>query len=94
MVSEIIAWSCICYDMMRDYNTRLASLYCLSRFGLLELTCVFFLGVTIKYGVTTVDNLCADLLGWKSLYMAGRMHKPIRIIKVRVDPRYNFDFVI
>ncbi|KAF8682968.1 matrix Mmp37 protein [Rhizoctonia solani] len=42
-------------------------------------------GVTIKYGVTTVDNLCADLLGWKSLYMAGRMHKPIRIIKD--DPR-------
>lgn len=43
------------------------------------------LGVTIKYGVTTVDNLCADLLGWKSLYMAGRMHKPIRIIKVCLD---------
>ncbi|KAG8708156.1 Mitochondrial translocator assembly and maintenance protein 41 [Ceratobasidium sp. 394] len=42
-------------------------------------------GVTIKYGVTTVDNLCADLLGWRSLYMAGRMHKPIRIIKD--DPR-------
>ncbi|KZV80259.1 mitochondrial matrix Mmp37, partial [Exidia glandulosa HHB12029] len=26
--------------------------------------------VTIKYGVTTVDNLCADLLYWRSLYMA------------------------
>ncbi|CAE6524028.1 unnamed protein product [Rhizoctonia solani] len=50
-------------------------------------------GVTIKYGVTTVDNLCADLLGWKSLYMAGRMHKPIRIIKddsrVRLTQQVN-----
>ncbi|KAI0786824.1 Mmp37-domain-containing protein [Abortiporus biennis] len=42
-------------------------------------------GVNIKYGVTTVDNLCSDLLNWKSLYLAGRMHKPIRIIKD--DPR-------
>ena len=42
-------------------------------------------GQTIKYGVTTVDNLCSDLLNWKTLYLAGRMHKPIRIIKD--DPR-------
>jgi mitochondrial translocator assembly and maintenance protein 41 len=40
---------------------------------------------TIKYGVTTVDNLCSDLLNWRTLYLAGRMHKPIRIIKD--DPR-------
>ncbi|TFK52422.1 Mmp37-domain-containing protein [Heliocybe sulcata] len=42
-------------------------------------------GVRIKYGVTTVDNLCSDLLNWRTLYLAGRMHKPIRIIKD--DPR-------
>lgn len=36
---------------------------------------------TIKYGVTTVDNLCSDLLSWNTLYLSGRMHKPIRIIK-------------
>ncbi|EIW81430.1 Mmp37-domain-containing protein [Coniophora puteana RWD-64-598 SS2] len=42
-------------------------------------------GTTIKYGVVTVDTLCADLLNWRTLYLAGRMHKPIRIIKD--DPR-------
>jgi len=50
-------------------------------------------GVKIKYGVTSVDNLCSDLLNWKSLYLAGRMHKPIRIIKddarVRLTQQVN-----
>ena len=48
---------------------------------------------TIKYGVTTVDNLCSDLLNWKTLYLSGRMHKPIRIIKddarVRLTQQVN-----
>jgi len=50
-------------------------------------------GVDIKYGVTTLDNLCTDLLNWRSLYLAGRMHKPIRIIKddarVRLTQQVN-----
>jgi len=49
--------------------------------------------VTIKYGVTTVDNLCSDLLNWRTLYLAGRMHKPLRIIKddarVRLTQQVN-----
>jgi translocator assembly and maintenance protein 41 len=49
--------------------------------------------VNIKYGVTTLDNLCSDLLNWRSLYLAGRMHKPIRIIKddarVRLTQQVN-----
>ncbi|KAF8627371.1 hypothetical protein AX17_006186 [Amanita inopinata Kibby_2008] len=50
-------------------------------------------GVMIKYGVTTVDNLCSDLLNWRTLYLAGRMHKPLRIIKddarVRLTQQVN-----
>ncbi|KAJ3722056.1 mitochondrial matrix Mmp37-domain-containing protein [Lentinula guzmanii] len=50
-------------------------------------------GVNIKYGVTTVDNLCSDLLNWNTLYLAGRMHKPLRIIKddarVRLTQQVN-----
>ncbi|KAF5360805.1 hypothetical protein D9756_004907 [Leucocoprinus leucothites] len=50
-------------------------------------------GVVIKYGVTSIDNLCNDLLNWRTLYLAGRMHKPLRIIKddarVRLTQQVN-----
>jgi translocator assembly and maintenance protein 41 len=43
--------------------------------------------------VTTVDTLCTDLLNWRTLYLAGRMHKPLRIIKddarVRLTQQVN-----
>ncbi|KAK9812951.1 hypothetical protein WJX72_006262 [[Myrmecia] bisecta] len=31
----------------------------------------------IKYGVISKDRMCSDLLKWDSLYVSGRMHKPI-----------------
>lgn len=45
----------------------------------------------IKYGVTSVDTLSSDLLNWNTLYMAGRMHKPIRIINVTPNPRITLN---
>lgn len=43
--------------------------------------------------MTDVDTLCADLLNWRTLYLAGRMHKPLRIIKddarVRLTQQVN-----
>ncbi|RUP43553.1 mitochondrial matrix Mmp37-domain-containing protein [Jimgerdemannia flammicorona] len=35
-------------------------------------------GMNIKYGVISVDKLCKDLLDWETLYVAGRMHKPVK----------------
>ena len=43
--------------------------------------------------MTSIDNLCSDLLMWHTLYLAGRMHKPLRIIKddarVRLTQQVN-----
>jgi mitochondrial translocator assembly and maintenance protein 41 len=38
-------------------------------------------GMLIKYGVTSIDNLCTDLSHWDTLYLAGRLQKPVKIIR-------------
>lgn len=42
-------------------------------------------GTLIKYGVVNLDTLCTDLSEWTTLYIAGRLHKPVKIL--RDDPR-------
>lgn len=34
--------------------------------------------VEVKYGVVEVRDLVRDLSQWNTLYLAGRMHKPVR----------------
>ncbi|KAF2480032.1 mitochondrial matrix Mmp37-domain-containing protein [Neohortaea acidophila] len=42
-------------------------------------------GVMIKYGVVNLDTLAHDLSDWNTLYLAGRLQKPVKIL--RDDPR-------
>lgn len=42
-------------------------------------------GTVIKYGVVNLDTLCTDLSEWNTLYLAGRLQKPVKIL--RDDPR-------
>ncbi|XP_034962113.1 phosphatidate cytidylyltransferase, mitochondrial isoform X2 [Zootoca vivipara] len=37
-------------------------------------------GRVIKYGVISTDVLIEDLLRWKTLYVAGRLQKPVKIL--------------
>ncbi|KAG0226140.1 Mitochondrial translocator assembly and maintenance protein 41 [Actinomortierella wolfii] len=42
-------------------------------------------GMIIKYGVVSIDTLCSDLLNWETMYISGRLHKPVKILLD--DPR-------
>lgn len=38
----------------------------------------------MKYGVISVHTLVDDLLHWRTMYVSGRMHKPVRKLFMRL----------
>jgi mitochondrial translocator assembly and maintenance protein 41 len=50
-------------------------------------------GISIKYGVVSMDTLERDLRSWDTLYLAGRLHKPVKILrdhaKIRLANQIN-----
>lgn len=38
-------------------------------------------GTLIKYGVVNIETLSRDLTEWDTLYLAGRLHKPVKILR-------------
>ncbi|KAG4306546.1 hypothetical protein PORY_000534, partial [Pneumocystis oryctolagi] len=47
--------------------------------------------IIIKYGIVTIDDLCKELIEWNTLYLSGRMHKPIKILKN--EPRVKIAYI-
>lgn len=45
-------------------------------------------GILVKYGVVQLSTLEKDLTQWDTLYLAGRLHKPVKIL--RDDPKIRF----
>ena len=44
-------------------------------------THVPLLGVQVKYGVVSVARLEHDLRTWETLYLSGRLHKPVVVLR-------------
>lgn len=43
----------------------------------------------IKYGVIAVEDLVHDLRTWSTLYVSGRMQKPVRTLPARCLHRHR-----
>lgn len=40
-------------------------------------------GVVVKYGVVSMEMIERDLRDWETLYLAGRMQKPVSLVLFR-----------
>ncbi|KAF5019399.1 hypothetical protein F66182_8599 [Fusarium sp. NRRL 66182] len=99
-VSHTEHWHSINMKQHRDHYSGLASLGsgAVSRVqdwgaGVYFNPYVEMNGMLIKYGVTSIDNLVGDLSCWDSLYLAGRLQKPVKILRdhprVRLANQHN-----
>ena len=86
-------WHALNLQQHRDHYSSLGSLgsYAVSRVqdnygaGVYFHPYVTVNGTLIKYGVVNLDVLGKDLSEWTTLYLAGRLQKPVKIL--RDDPR-------
>ena len=92
-VSYTQHWHSLNLQQHRDHYSAIGSLgsYVVSRVqdkwgaGVYFNPYVTVNGTLIKYGVVNLDTLCTDLSEWTTLYLAGRLQKPVKIL--RDDPR-------
>jgi len=92
-VSYTQHWHSLNLQQHRDHYSAVGSLgsYAVSRIqdnwgaGVYFNPYVTVNGTLIKYGVVNLDTLCKDLSEWDTLYIAGRLQKPVKIL--RDDPR-------
>src|SRR2546423_10620065 len=88
-VSYTQHWHSINLQEHRDHYSGIASLgsYAVSKIqDSIGAGCYFNPYVTvdgtlIKYGVVNLDTLCRDLSEWDTLYLAGRLQKPVKILR-------------
>ncbi|KAL2134688.1 hypothetical protein VTI74DRAFT_11092 [Chaetomium olivicolor] len=92
-VSHTQHWHSLNMKQHRDHYSALASLgsgavsYVQDKMGagVYFNPYVVINGILIKYGVVQLSTLERDLAQWDTLYLAGRLHKPVKIL--RDDPK-------
>lgn len=71
------------YSFLRHFGTKsIAKLQDSYGAGIYFNTLVPHEGRLIKYGVISTDRLITDLLDWDTLYVSGRLHKPVKLLVI------------
>lgn len=71
------------YSFLRHFGAKcIAKLQDSYGAGIYFNTLVPHEGRLIKYGVISTDRLITDLLDWDTLYVSGRLHKPVKLLVI------------
>lgn len=92
-VTHVDHWHSINLKQHREHYSALGSLGCgaVSRVqenfgaGVYFNPYVTMNGMLIKYGVVSLDTLRQDLSEWSTMYVAGRLQKPVKILRQTAD---------
>lgn len=77
------------YSSLKRFGPAVISAIQESSAGLYFNPMVPFEDRLIKYGVISNRFMAGDLMHWQSLYVSGRLHKPVMMIKHPEDPAAN-----
>ncbi|EDO19095.1 hypothetical protein Kpol_2000p62 [Vanderwaltozyma polyspora DSM 70294] len=76
------------YSTLRYFGTKFISKFQEVGAGLYFNPYADINGHEVKYGVISMENLLKDLATWDSFYVAGRMQKPVKILKNDLRVQY------
>ncbi|XP_033734378.1 phosphatidate cytidylyltransferase, mitochondrial-like [Pecten maximus] len=77
------------YSFLKRYGPNIISAFQESSAGLYFNPMVPFEDRLIKYGVISNRAMARDLINWRHLYISGRLHKPVMMVKSPEDPAAN-----
>ncbi|GAV50491.1 hypothetical protein ZYGR_0W00170 [Zygosaccharomyces rouxii] len=69
------------YSTMRYFGSDFAAKFQEIGAGVFFNPFVDIQGHQVKYGVVSMDNLLKDLATWNTFYLAGRLQKPVKVLK-------------
>ncbi|SCV03126.1 LANO_0G02300g1_1 [Lachancea nothofagi CBS 11611] len=76
------------YSSLRYFGSKFVSQFQEIGAGIYFNPFVDINGQTVKYGIVSMENLLKDLATWNSFYLAGRLQKPVKILKNDLSVQY------
>ncbi|SCU95799.1 LAFA_0G02366g1_1 [Lachancea sp. 'fantastica'] len=76
------------YSSLRYFGSKVVSRFQEVGAGVYFNPFVEINGQVVKYGVVSMDTLLKDLATWNSFYLAGRLQKPVKVLKNDLSVQY------
>lgn len=76
------------YSSLRHFGSQFVSKFQEIGAGIYFNPFVEIEGQIVKYGIVSMDTLLKDVATWNSFYLAGRLQKPVKVLKNDLSVQY------